>query len=499
MHIAYAGQAGTPHTEAYLRFLCERGRVTFVAVDALATTDLSRFDLLIVDAAWRHPVPSGLTLEHLGLPTVLVGNFGVKVGDQLHLKFGSKYGCMCLGEDAIVWDDSHLVFEGLADTIVAKEPPPNFQYFASILDVPPLVPTLRVLRDTIDTPGQVTAGFGFLDSPECEIIAGGFNEKTQAHFAVARQGRFLHWGFSGSPEQYTPQGRRLLANCLHYLAHFANDPVRAFRTTAPRAILRFLLSMEGWRGIGLPLEMRASMAEQFLRTLFAMEIPAAVYGELPERLAWLEAHMPYLRNDGRGWLLDVDAQVLGLAIDDTALLEVCLSAPGEHTARIWQRYTGRTMTSVEGERTWLAKHRAHLYFTDWGGYRWVSLLEAPAPLPPPVAETIPEASGTLGAARYGDDIKAMLLLELPPGFHAYAPDSSEGLPMSIAPGPGFELLGGLELHATEGRLSGAVPVMFASRGEGDELSVSVRLQLCDSLTCLMPQTLELRCPIQVTD
>lgn len=496
MHVAYAGQSGTPHTDAYLRFLGELGKATFIDVDTLATADLSGFDLLIVDAPWNHPVPDGLTLEHLSLPTVLVGNFGVKVGDRLHLKFGRNYGCMCLGEDAIVWDHSHPVFEGAADSIVTKEPPPNFRSFSSILDVPSRVPTLRVLRDSIGVPGQVTAGFGFLDSPECEIIAGGFNEKTQAHFAIARQAHFLHWGFSGSPNQYTPQGRTLLTNCLRYLIGFADDPVRAFRTTAPRQILQFMLSMEGWRGVGLPSEMRVPMVEKFLRTLFAGDIPIQAYGERPERMAWLNEHMPYLHNDGQGWLVDVDAQALGIAIDDLALLETCLTTPDERAARVWQRYTGRALTDVNNERAWLTRHRDHLYFTDWGGYRWVSLLDTPHPIRPTVEHTTPEATGILGAARYGDRIKAMLLLEIPPGFHAYAPDSSEGLPLLLAAGTGFELLDELTLEAVDGRLSGTVMAMFAMRGEGDELAVSLRLQLCDSLTCLMPQVLELRCPIQ---
>jgi hypothetical protein len=214
-------------------------------------------------------------------------------------------------------------------------------------------------------------------------------------------------------------------------------------------------------------------------------------------MAWLNAHMPYLRNDGQGWLVDTDAHALGLAIDDLALLEACLTTPDERAARVWRRYTGRALTDVDCERAWLTRHREHLYFTDWGGYRWVSLLDTPSPIRPTVERTIPQATGILGAAHYGDRIKAMLLLEIPPGFHAYAPGSNEGLPLSLTPGSGFELLDEMTLGATGGHLSGAVSAMFTLRGEGDELTVSLQLQLCDSLTCLMPQVLELRCPVQV--
>jgi hypothetical protein len=287
-----------------------------------------------------------------------------------------------------------------------------------------------------------------------------------------------------------------LANCLRYVTAFADDPVREFRTTAPRQVLRMLLSMEGWRGIGLPAEMRALMIEKYLRMQFAGEIPAACFGERTERMAWLDTHLPHLRNDGYGWLVDTDARALGKAIDDLALLDTCLATPDERAARLWQRYTGRTLADVAGECAWLARHREHMYFTDWGGYRWVSLLDAPSPIAPAAVPVLGEAGGLLSAARYGDDIKAMLLLELPPGFHAYAPDSGEGLPLVLTPGPGFEWQEEPRLEASGGRLSGQVTAMLTLRGEGDELAVSMRLQLCDSLTCLMPQTLDLRCQIQ---
>lgn len=499
MKYAYAGRAGTEHTAAYLHFLSGLGRASFVDIDTLADADLDGFDLLIVDAEdWRHPQPAGVTREHLRLPTVLVGNHGVHLAEQLQLKFGSNYGCMCLGVEAIAWDATHPVFEGLAEYIVATPTPAHFLAFSPVLEVADTLPVLRVLGEDIGVPGQVTAGFGFLDSPDCEILAGGFNEKTIAHFSIARQGRFLHWGFSGSPDQYTEEGRRLLANCLRYLAGFADDPVRTSRTSDPRVILRFLLGLEGWRGIGLPAEMRTPMAQRFLQGLFAMPVPAAAFGERAERLAWFDANAAFLRNDGAGWYLDEDAQALGLAIDDPALLEACLANPDERAGRVWQRYTGRTAEDLQRERAWLSHHRKHLYFTDWGGYRWVSLLEPAQPIPPAARPVPAEAIATVGAARYGDVIKGMILLEIPPGFHAYAPGSEEGLPLRLDAGEGFELLGGLHVEARDGHVSGHAALLFEARGAGDQLSLSLCLQLCDSLTCLMPQTLELHCPITVT-
>ncbi|HEX2010377.1 MAG TPA: hypothetical protein VJN44_05495 [Roseateles sp.] len=499
MHYVYAGRAGTAHSAAWLGFLAELGTTSVVAIEELGSVALDGAGMLVIDGAWDAALPESLNVERLPLPTVLVGTYGVRLAEQLNLKFGSNYGCMCLKEDAIVWDATHPVFDGVTDSIEAKAPPANFRAFSAILDVPATVPALRVLRDAIDTPGQVTVGFDFLDSPDCEILAGGFNEKTSAHFAIARQSRFLHWGFAGSPEQYTDQGRALLVNCLRYLVRFAADPLREGRTSDPRSILQLMLSMEGWRGVGLPAEMRVPMMQRFLQSLFAMPVPPAAFGERPERLAWFEANRPFLHNDGQGWLIDVDAQALGLAIDDPALLEACLNAPADRRSQqLWLRYTGRQLDDPQRERAWLDRHREPLYFTEWGGYRWVSRLEPAQPRPRPAAPVIAAAQATLGAARYGDRLRGMILLDIPPGFHAYAPDSDEGLPLSLQGDAGFEVLEPLQIEAKEGRLSGQAGLMFSARGDGTELRLRLRLQLCDSLSCQMPQTLELRCPITET-
>ena len=453
-------------------------------------------NLLVVDAGWQHEAPPGLSLERLAAPTVLVGTFGAKVGDSLHLKLGRNYGCMCLGGDAIVWNAAHPVFSGLAGCLAEKAPPANFRAYSSILDVPDAVSTLRVLRDPIGKPGYVTAGFGFLDSPECEILAGGFNEKTQEHFAIARQGRFLQWGFAGSPDDYTDEGRMLLANCLRYIRRFGGDPVREFRTTSPRAILMMLIAMEGWRGIGLPREFSDAMQMEFLQNLFVGEIPEAMFGERAQRVAWFRANEPFLRNEGDGWFVDREAQQLGLGNHTIAMLDACLSRPDGAASSLWLRYTGRSLDDVDRERVWLAEHYRYLYFTDWGGYRWASTLDPPQPLLPRAAPRVPEPKAILTAARYENRINAILLLDIPTGFHAYAPGATDGLPLSLKIGEGFELIEDLQIsQPSEEHIQGAAVIRFSARGNLDVLHASLRVQLCDSLACLPPQILTLRCAL----
>lgn len=495
MRMVYAGKSSSAQAEAYASLLSEIGDVSVIDVDELASADLSGAHVLVVDASHTHAVPSGLTLKKLVPPTVLIGNFGVKIGDALDLKFGSHYGCMCLDSDAIVWDTTHPVFSGLAPHLVEKPVPENFLHHKSYLTVPDRVATLRVLQDVGEEPGQVTTGLGFLDSPDCEVIAGGFNEKSHEHFAVARQGRFLHWGFSGAPNKLTTAGRALFIACLRYITLFADDPVREFRTTPSRQILQSQLAYEGWRGIGLPPEMSGMMITSFLKGIFARGIPVALFGDKAKRLAWYDEHAPYLRNEGAGWFVDEDARSLGLPNNDLAMLDACLKAGDERAARLWQRYTGRSLDDVRAERAWLDVHRAHLYFTDWGGYRWVSELNEPSPKPPLAHAARPAAAASMGAARYGGHIKVALQIQIPAGYHAYAPGSDQGLALAVLPADGFELVGELELEPSDGYPVGQVFGRCSVRGSGDELVLKLRVQLCDILTCLPPQTLDLRCPI----
>jgi hypothetical protein len=275
---------------------------------------------------------------------------------------------------------------------------------------------------------------------------------------------------------------------------FADDPVREYRTTPARSVLQMLLAFEGWRGTGLPAEMQTAVMEESLTRFFAGPAPAEVRGELAERLAWYDENAGFVRSDGVGWYVDTDARALGLPTNDLAFLDACLKQPDERAALLWERYTGRPLDDVALERAWLAARREHLYFTDWGGYRWVSLLDAPMPIPPRAVDVAPVVTATLGAARYGDDVRVLLLLTVPAGFHAYAPGSTDGLPLEVTVGGGLELVE-LQAASEDGHLTGASLCQLLVRGPDDDLDLDVRVQLCDDLTCYSPQTLSLRCPI----
>jgi hypothetical protein len=68
---------------------------------------------------------------------------------------------------------------------------------------------------------MVSPAFGFLDSPDAEIIAVGFNlAKEYGAIGIGRQANFLQWGYGDPPSQMTEAGRRLFINCIHYIHRF---------------------------------------------------------------------------------------------------------------------------------------------------------------------------------------------------------------------------------------------------------------------------------------
>lgn len=98
LQILYAGNAGTPYSAAWEKFLGEHStRVKFISGSALKREDLAGFDLLVIDGEVESHGAGGelklknekvkLVLDELqGFPVVLMGGQGGFVSDELHLK-----------------------------------------------------------------------------------------------------------------------------------------------------------------------------------------------------------------------------------------------------------------------------------------------------------------------------------------------------------------------------------------------------------------------------
>lgn len=104
LKILYAGNAGTPYSAAWARFLGEHAtEVKAVVGGELTAADLAGFDLLVIDGEVEAKSASGqvqlksekiaLTLADLqGVPVVLMGGQGGFLSDELKLKTSWQHG-----------------------------------------------------------------------------------------------------------------------------------------------------------------------------------------------------------------------------------------------------------------------------------------------------------------------------------------------------------------------------------------------------------------------
>ncbi|MGD1148586.1 MAG: hypothetical protein ABR961_11615 [Thermoanaerobaculaceae bacterium] len=102
LRVVLAGDPGTAQTESFRKLLSQHVKsVTVVPVLELAKANLSAADVLIVSGETMKigkgelhtkPAPTGITLDSLPIPTVLIGGMGARVADNLDLKLGWRHG-----------------------------------------------------------------------------------------------------------------------------------------------------------------------------------------------------------------------------------------------------------------------------------------------------------------------------------------------------------------------------------------------------------------------
>lgn len=277
-------------------------------------------------------------------------------------------------------------------TFEERETPKHYKHYA---DGAALGPRLQVWKvqnrkfPAVD-PGLVSEPSNFDSAPDAEIIASGLNSKGPRSVAIGRHGNFLLWGFSGGPADMTPQARDVFVNAVCYAHKFDRQPPLARRT--------------GWtRGRGWAL-VQARRAESEDDETFRRSYPAALREQFGrdgakyeryyrENLEYLTlevdefklklGHVPQpLTALAFRFLVDEDVKKLGVSNRSLALLERCVRMleEGKDTdlaMRVLRRYTSESFDNAAGWRAWLEKNRDRLFFTDIGGYCWIT---APRPL-----------------------------------------------------------------------------------------------------------------------
>ncbi|MGH9456409.1 MAG: hypothetical protein ACRD2J_02065 [Thermoanaerobaculia bacterium] len=384
--------------------------------------------------------------------------------------------------------------------------PPDYSKYGFLEDVPPTLPTVAVLRKEWDPlnlpfgsrpddsePGLVTSDAGFLDSPDMEAITGGIHLKGPGYVAIGRQGHILQWGFYGSPEEMTDTGRKMFINAIHYISRFRDDPVLVLRETPPRQSLATTFGFLG--------EYEGERRSAVLARYFGDAVPADLPADSEGLRKWYLANEPFLAYEGPlyggTYFIDEDARAIGIANRDPKLLEWSVEhlegdAESERARRLLDRYTDVRLETVQEWRDWLEENRDSLFFTDWGGYEFLSTREQP-PLPATAAVGLEPVRLDLIAYRRGDDVVAQLKVRIDPEFHVYAKTTKDPamLPFGVRlpVGSPFAFVADpIVPEPRDGDIAGHFTVESRLRGEGDRVVLSVDYQACTPQFCLPPVT-----------
>jgi len=238
-------------------------------------------------------------------------------------------------------------------------------YRESYLGPGKLPDRIKVWRVQNTQKGNVVAwSYGFLDSPDAEIIAVGFNHgKEYGAIGIGRQANVLQWGYSDAPSQMTEAGRRLFLNCIHYIHRFDGKTPLVRRCSADRTdVLREALIF-GRIGVD---NKRKFFAGSFPQELWNR------YGSDPNGLfAYYKENLDLVYRDN-ACVYRVDEELKSLGIESNRKVEtlerlfILLKDETHHETarRLLDRYTdGHTSFDF-------GSGRDRIYFTDVGGYKF---------------------------------------------------------------------------------------------------------------------------------
>ncbi len=264
----------------------------------------------------------------------------------------------------------HELFRGplpVTPTIVDSATPEQYRTCFDGKELGPRIPVWRVHGELAQPNfGLVCDPYGFTDSPDCEVIARGFDAKGPRSLAIARQGNWLLWGFCASPSEMTEEARRVFLNAVVYMRQFDGQSPLVRKKASAREWALVHASRVGQAG------------DRYARSRFVEELLSAAGNDSGRLSAILAEDLEYVRADGEGpFSIDAEAKAIGVSNRDLRLLDGCIGrlegqADDDVARRLLERYTGERHADAAAWRAWLDERRDRLFFTDCGGYRWMA-------------------------------------------------------------------------------------------------------------------------------
>ncbi|GAB4281282.1 MAG: hypothetical protein Kow0092_36660 [Deferrisomatales bacterium] len=172
---------------------------TLVPLDDVAGRDFSACDAIVVGAdtgfGYEWGTPAAVeTIRASGKAVVGLGYGGAGLFQQLGLSVNWGNGAIGSARGLVAADRSHPVFDAPYPIAVPRDA------------------TLDLYADPSPLIGECAPAL----SPEVDGI--GRWPGLENYYPLAREGRHLLWGFTGSPTGMTPAGRSLFVNAVDYLA-----------------------------------------------------------------------------------------------------------------------------------------------------------------------------------------------------------------------------------------------------------------------------------------
>lgn len=217
--------------------------------------------------------------------------------------------------------------------------------------------------------GAALGPWGFLDSPDCEVLVGGYATRIKDAIAVARQANYLQWGFTAPPNEMTPSGKALFANCIVYISRHDGRRQTFSATMSPRSTLVPIIVNELQKA-------KTQQDNGFPPTNACIDKAILQQHQGEDLLRYAKANEELIYCIGYTFYIDQELQALGITsnrkIETLQTLIAMLSDPKQApiATKLLKRYTTETFTTADEWQSWLNNARQTLYFTDAGGYKF---------------------------------------------------------------------------------------------------------------------------------
>ena len=222
--------------------------------------------------------------------------------------------------------------------------------------------------------GWITYSDDFIECPDVEMFAGGYNVKHPKAAAWWRQGNLLHFGFEQSPAELNETGQAMLLNSIAYIVQFTEDiPIANTPSVFTGPYPRSRASVSN-------VIHNASRKLDDLDYYAAPSVMTALKGkDRPACKAWFAENGRFLHPGVEGKLaVDEEVKAFGVPCDTAAFFDKAIAALGEsgetraRARRLLVRYVpdGPSGGVAKAWEAWWRENRSYVFFSQAGEYRW---------------------------------------------------------------------------------------------------------------------------------